>query len=118
MPNQTQDGEKLPGTDVYLIDVLAYVAGVNYGSVVKVLSALSAVAELENMPLPDYLSLDCVPSQSVVPHAPEFTDRSYATTEFVASLLASGIADKYPALLKATRKIVGRAEAFKPGLTD
>lgn len=118
--DRTPGGEPLPGTQIVLTDAVAYLSGVNYGSVVKVIAAINAVAtllytehyddllracvspgeELEKT----LLSFDAVPTTPVTPQDPECRTRLRETDKFVRYLVRGGYADPYEVLDKSTEK--------------
>lgn len=115
---RTPTGEPIPGTQVNLVDAIAYLSGVNYGSVVKVLAALNAAAEHAQLPLPDFLSYDVVPTTPTNPYDRAQDDRIADTDIFVRKLIRDGRAGKYECLQKPLMKFLPRGADCNPGLTD
>ncbi len=103
-PDRTPGGELLPGTQIVLTDAVAYLSGVNYGSVVKVIAAIEAVARATDTPMVDCVDFGCVPTTPVTPHDPECRTRLRETDKFVRSLVRGGYADPYEVLDKSTEK--------------
>lgn len=115
---RTPTGDPIPGTQVNIVDAIAYLSGVNYGSVVKVLAALNAIARHADLPLPDSLSYDVVPTEPTNPYDRAQHDRIANTDIFVRSLVSSGRAQGYECLQKPLTKFLPRGAHFRAGLTD
>lgn len=115
---RTPTGEPIPGTQVNLVDAIAYLSGVNYGSVVKVFAAMNAVLDHAKMPVSEHVLYDIVPTTPVSPHDPAQKERVRQTDIFVRSLVKAGGANPYGSLDKPVTKFVPQAAPYKVGLTD
>lgn len=100
---RSPEGECIPGTDVVLCDAIAYLSGVNYGSVVKVLASLQAISEHAQMPVGEIAIFDAVPTTPVDVRDPKCRTRIRNTDRFVRALVLSGRAAE-PSLQKSTAK--------------
>lgn len=118
MPHPEGKPEPIPGSDALLCDSVAYLSGVNYGSVVKVLSALNAISDYALLPIGEALDVDNIHPDPVTPSNPDTHLRVRNTDIFVRALVQAGFASKYPALAKPTAKFLPSSEALKVGLTD
>lgn len=121
MPAQrTEAGVPIPGTDVNLTDAVAYLSGVNYGSVVKVFAALNALLQSEGVPVPAILHYSNVPTTPVTPYGTDAVSRARTrcTDMAVRRAVESGTVAKYAALDKPAGRFYRKADHFKAGLTD
>ncbi len=119
MPVQrTPTGEPIPGTQVNLVDAIAYLSGVNYGSVVKVFAAMNAVLDHAKMPVSEHVLFDIVPTTPASPYDPDHKERVRQTDMFVRALVKAGGASPYEILDKPVTKFVPQAARYKAGLTD
>lgn len=110
------DGIPLVDHGVIASDAIAYLSGVNYGSVVKVLAAAAAVDEFlyvesDGEDESDILDMRGVPTTAPQPGNPAHSRRLAVTDTFVRKVVASGIASKYRDLLDK----LPRFAAFSPG---
>ena len=115
---RTPTGEPIPVTQVNIVDAIAYLSGVNYGSVVMVFAAMNAVLDHAKMPVSEHVLYDIVPTTPVSPHDPQQRDRVRQTDMFVRALVRAGGANPYEVLDKPVTKFVPLADRYKVGLTD
>lgn len=122
MPDaRTEHGTPIPGTNINLTDAVAYLSGVNYGSVVKVFAAVNALLQSKGVPVPDLLRFDHVPTSPVSPYKEDAASRARVrnTDAAVRVAVSSGLAARYEVLHKPIAARFDRqAGAFKAGLTD
>lgn len=97
------DGELLPNSNVIACDVLAYLSGVNYGSVVKVIAAMHALKGYTDLTLEEVAGrFESVPTEAPQPGNPAHKQRLRNTDRFVRGIVATGFADPYDSLLRST----------------
>lgn len=115
---RTTTGAPIPGTDVNLTDAVAYLSGVNYGSVVKVVAAINAILTNQKLAIPAILHYDSVPTTPVNPYDRGQEDRVSQTDILVRNVVTSGATLQYECLDKPTAKFAPKAARVRVGLTD
>lgn len=112
------DGELLANSNVVACDALAYLSGVNYGSVVKVIAAMHAIAAYTELNVEDVAGrFESVPTQSPQPGNPEHKMRLRETDRFVRAVIKQGFALPYEDLLRTRVRFPAQAEQAQQLLT-
>ena len=106
MPNQS-----LPSHPALLVDALAMLSGVNFGSVAKVLAAIDAISDCSKIHNPTPFHYAAVPQAAALPGSPSLEDRTrcvHAAT-YVHALIRDGFHKPYPSLHKQTERLTSGA---------
>jgi hypothetical protein len=87
------DAHVIPGTKVNPVDALVLLSGVNFWSVVKVLSALDAIKEHENVPV--FAPAAYAPRTPCAPTDPAHAERAANALAYATRVAESGCAESH-----------------------
>lgn len=104
MRERNESGELMPGTKIVACDALAYLSGVNYGSVVKVLAAIDALYRATNVAVDCIVDIDAAPTTALQVNNKEHRQRVRETDILVRNLVKRGFADQHQDLLKLSAR--------------